>query len=93
MDFDKGILSPYLFLFVSDVLALLIQKAMNLDYIEGIQISLNSPSISHLFFADDTLIFLQANQQCCRNIVQILNAYCAASCQQVSLNKSSVFQC
>lgn len=62
-----------------------------MNYLGGIKISSSSLCISHMFFADDTLIFLQATQQNCRNIVEIFQAYCAALGQHVSLNKSSVY--
>ncbi|CAL2271420.1 unnamed protein product [Prunus armeniaca] len=52
---------------------------------------LNSPILSHLLFADDTLLFLKANAQNCRNMMNLLNGYCRASGQQINLGKSSVF--
>ncbi|KAI5313939.1 hypothetical protein L3X38_043115 [Prunus dulcis] len=39
---------------------------------------------------DDTLIFLKATTQNCQNISRLLQAFCAASGQQVSLTKSNV---
>lgn len=51
--------SPYLFLFVNEVLSYLFQRATDLGFLEGIQISVNGPHLTHLLFADDTLIFLR----------------------------------
>ncbi|KAM1158750.1 hypothetical protein ACFX19_032575 [Malus domestica] len=84
-------LSPYLFLIVSKVLSLIIQNASEMGFIEGIQVSGNGPSLSHLIFADDTLIFLKATKTNYTNIVKLLNAYCHASGQVVSLQKSIVY--
>ncbi|TQD75011.1 hypothetical protein C1H46_039451 [Malus baccata] len=53
-------LSPYLFLLVSEVLSRMIQSAVDMRYLDDVQTSLNGPVISHLFFADNTLIFLGA---------------------------------
>ncbi|KAM2798115.1 hypothetical protein COP1_003107 [Malus domestica] len=50
-------LSPYLFLIISEVLSLLIKKAVHQGYLEGIRISTSGPVLSHLLFADDTLFF------------------------------------
>lgn len=84
-------LSPYLFLIVSEVLLLLMQNAADMCILEGIKISSNGPCISHLLFADDTLIFLNANRNNYTNVVKLLEAYCHASRKEVSLKKSTVF--
>lgn len=84
-------LSPYLFLLVSEVFSLLMQQAREMQSIEGIQLNRSSPVISHLFFADDTLIFLKAEKDNCRNLVRLIDEYCSASGQQVNLHKSNVF--
>lgn len=52
-------LSPYLFLLVSEVLSRMIQSAVDGNYLDGVQIGFHAPVISHLFFANDTLIFLR----------------------------------
>ncbi|CAN6551855.1 unnamed protein product [Malus baccata var. baccata] len=59
--------------------------------LNGIRMNHLGPCISHLFFANDTLIYLQTNQRNCENILHILNKYCLASGQQMSLNKSYVY--
>ena len=46
---------------------------------------------SHIFSADDTLIFLRADEKNCTNLVKLLRRYCDASGQEVNLLKSSVF--
>ncbi|KAM2060118.1 hypothetical protein ACFX1T_045347 [Malus domestica] len=84
-------LSPYLFLLVSEVLSLLIQRESDGGRIEGIQMDRAGPMISHIFFADDTLIFLKAKARNCRNLVQVIDEYCSASGQQVNKSKSCVF--
>ncbi|VVA38287.1 PREDICTED: reverse mRNAase, partial [Prunus dulcis] len=84
-------LSPYLFLLVSEVLSLLVLKACESGFLQGIKLSRSGPTLSHLMFADDTLIFLRATEHNYRNMVQLLNAYCRASEQQISLAKSTIF--
>ena len=84
-------LSPYLFLLVSEVFSLLLQRGIDGGRISGVQMDRSGPSISHILFADDTLIFLKAETNICRNLMSILDAYCSASGQLVNKSKSSVF--
>ena len=53
-------LSPYLFLLCSKGLNRLIQGVVREDKIRGFSLCRNEPQISHLFFADDTLLFCKA---------------------------------
>lgn len=56
-------LSPFLFLFVADALSALINKATREDDLQGVKISRSAPEISHLLFADDSLLFFHATKQ------------------------------
>ncbi|KAB2614065.1 hypothetical protein D8674_036381 [Pyrus ussuriensis x Pyrus communis] len=84
-------LSPYLFILVGEVLSKLIQSAVDQGRLEGVKIGGSGPVISHLFFADDTLLFLRADMKNCRNLRHLLDNFCVASGQKVNLEKSSVF--
>lgn len=53
-------LSPYLFLIVKDVLSNLIQSAVDKKELSGMKINPQCPVLSHMFFADDALLFLKA---------------------------------
>ena len=46
--------------------------------------------ISHLFFADDSLLFTRASRQECAIIVDVLNKYELASGQKINYEKSEV---
>ena len=72
-------LSPYLFLICTEGLAALIDDAATRKLIHGVKICRNAPSITHLFFADDSLMFTRANIQEAQRILTILNTYEAAS--------------
>ena len=50
-------LSPYLFLLCSEGLNGLLKKAVAAGDLRGFSLCKNGPQISHLFFADDSLIF------------------------------------
>lgn len=84
-------LSSYLFILVSEVLSSMIQKSCDSGNLKGIKFFEAGPSISHLFFADDSLFFLNATDHNCREMIKILDSYCKASGQRVNYNKSSLY--
>ncbi|KAM2052668.1 hypothetical protein FF1_002420 [Malus domestica] len=84
-------LSPYLFLIVSEVISRLLKRATDIQFLDGIQINANCHRLTHLLFTDDTLVFLKATPDNCRNLSSLLKAYYKASGQQVSLQKSTVY--
>nr|XP_027071909.1 uncharacterized protein LOC113696728 [Coffea arabica] len=84
-------LSPYLFLICSKGLSSLLRKAEDSKEIKGLKISRNGPVITHLFFADDSLIFCKADKQQAAEIMKVLKIYEEASGQLVNLDKSAVF--
>lgn len=57
---------------------------------KGVQVARQSPKISHLFFVDDSLFFMNATNDACLEINCVLNAYEKASGQSVNLRKSSI---
>lgn len=83
-------LSPYLFLFCAEGLSNLLNNAVSNKQISGVKIARQGPNISHLFFADDSLIFCKANGDEAGHIKEILECYGKASGQQVNINKSAV---
>ncbi|XP_021714646.1 uncharacterized protein LOC110682599 [Chenopodium quinoa] len=83
-------ISPYLFILVSDVLSRMLQLASEKKLIHSVRASRNGPDITHLFFADDSLLFTRATRQECSVIVDLLNKYEATSGQKINLEKSEV---
>ncbi|KAI8532839.1 hypothetical protein RHMOL_Rhmol11G0245700 [Rhododendron molle] len=59
--------------------------------IKGVRICRNSPAVSHLFFADDTLLFGEASNRALANIKRILEVYGRASGQLINYGKSCCF--
>lgn len=55
-------LSPYIFLLCTEGFTHLIKKAELYNKIQGIKVAHGEPSITHFFFADDSLLFLKATQ-------------------------------
>lgn len=84
-------LSPYLFLLCSEGLSNLLRKAEERKRLSGIKISRGGPSITHLFFADDSMIFCKADKVQAEELKNILDMYAKGSGQLINLEKSSVF--
>ncbi|XP_031099874.1 uncharacterized protein LOC116004082 [Ipomoea triloba] len=83
-------LSPYLFIICAEGLSLLLQQAESRGSFHGCRVARGAPSVSHLLFADDSLLFFKANAQEAGVIKQCLNKYEAMSGQAVNFHKSSV---
>jgi hypothetical protein len=81
-------LSPYLLILCADVLSGLIHKAADTKEIHGIKVARSAPQLSHLFFADDSLLFTRASSHEASKILNILSTYQRASGQVVNLDKS-----
>ncbi|KAG5523350.1 hypothetical protein RHGRI_035240 [Rhododendron griersonianum] len=84
-------LSPYLFLLVKDVLSKLIQAGIDGEDLAGMRINRNCPTLSHIFFADDAILFLKAELKECCVIKGVLEEYGKASGQLINFEKSGVF--
>ena len=83
-------LSPYLFLLCAEGLSKLLKSATQAGLIHGIAAARRGPKISHLFFADDSLLFCRAEREECNKVVEILDCYEKASGQIVNTDKSGI---
>ena len=85
-------ISPYLFLLCAQgFTSLLNHYGAYVD--KGIRISVRSPWVNHLLFADDSLIFMSASMASAERINDILAIYAECSGQKINKEKSSISKC
>lgn len=83
-------LSHYLFILCADVLSGMLKREAGQKSIHGIRVARRSPVITHLFFADDSLLFARETNQEADRIMEVLKSYQLSSRQMVNLDKSEV---
>ena len=86
-------LSPYLFVLGMEVLDALIRRAVVGGFLTGCSIQGGrrpTLNISHLFFADDTVVFCEANKEHLTHLSWILLWFEAATGLRINLVKSEI---
>ena len=83
-------LSPYLFLLCAEGFTSLLAKAEYDEKIHGVFICRKAPTISHLLFANNSLLFCKASKNEVQVINEVLMGYANASGQCINMEKSSV---
>jgi hypothetical protein len=68
-----------------------LQKAQMEKHVSGVGFGGAGPTITHLLFADDSIVFPEASTSNLTALREILQAYKECSGQRVSLQKSSIF--
>ena len=69
----------------------LINKATTNGDIRGMSICQNGPKLTHLLFADESLIFCRAKESECQTLLDIIAKYERASGQQINRTKTTFF--
>jgi len=85
-----GPLSPFLFVLMAEVLNKVLTKVSNVGLFKGLRVGSKNVFISHLQFADDTLLFCEANEVYLQNIKRILVSFQAFSGLAVNYTKSGL---
>ncbi|KAL5564541.1 hypothetical protein UlMin_027705 [Ulmus minor] len=83
-------LSPFLFVICAHRLSKLLLTYKHQSLFKGVYITPTCPPISHLFFADDSLIFCRAKVEECANLKSCLDSYSKASSQSINFDKSAL---
>ena len=84
-------LSPYLFILCMEVLGGLISEKCSAKLWNLVKASQGGLAFSHLFFANDLVLFVKAGRKNCMVIRDALDTFCSLSRQKVSHEKSRVY--
>ena len=84
-------MSPYLFLFCAEGLDAIFRKETNDGDITGFSLCRRGPKLTHLFFANDCLLFCRATLAEFEQMKNILSIYENASDQMVNKDKTILF--
>ena len=84
-------MSPYLFLICAEGFSSLLNQAVVQGKLSGLKIARKAPRLSHLFFADDSLIFCRTSVLEAEQLRRILEVYRKTSGQLINIEKSSLF--
>lgn len=68
-------LSPFLFVLAAKMFSFLMKRAMGMGIIEGLKVGSQGIVVSHLQFADDTLVFCPARTKWLLNIRRIMDYF------------------
>ena len=82
--------SPFLFLLCAEGFSSLLKYYSGVTIDRGLRVSYRSPWVTHLLFADDSLIFINASNPSALRLNEILRVYGEAWGQSVNRDKSSV---
>ena len=84
-------MTPYLrYLLCGEGLSSLLHQYEQSGDLQGLRCGIGGPTISHLLFADDSLLFIEAKITACVALKEALTSYETASGQMVNLSKSAV---
>lgn len=84
-------ISPYLFVLCMERLSHMIERSVESKDWKPISLSRGGPKLSHICFADDLILFAEASVSQVQVIRKVLETFCGASGQKVSLAKSKIF--
>jgi hypothetical protein len=84
-------LSPLLFNIVADGLSAILNRAAERGVLQGVTPHLVDGGLTHLQYADDTVLFLENTQQNISNLKFLLCCFEEASGMKINYNKSEVF--
>ncbi|CAN1132549.1 Transposon TX1 uncharacterized 149 kDa protein [Linum perenne] len=83
-------LSPYLFIILSNSLSFLIEKGINEGSLKGLTLNSGCPTLTHVLFADDTIIFGDASVAEAMKIRSTMERYANITGQVINNEKSSI---
>ncbi|KAJ6848488.1 uncharacterized protein M6B38_274565 [Iris pallida] len=83
-------LSPYIFILCTEVFSHIFYNYEVADLYHGVRINRCAPTVSHLLFADDSLIFCHATASSLACVQEILHKFSEWSGEKINYDKSSI---
>lgn len=83
-------LSPYIFILCTEGLSQLISHKVASSALHGCRVARRCPEITHLFFADDSLIFFHSTAAEAQVVKEVVSTYAQASGQLINFTKSAI---
>ena len=84
-------ISTYLFLLAVEGMSCPLNSRLQSSTLKGIKAAPSAPVVSHLLFADDSLLFFFGlDVENVQDINDVMQTYCRASGQQIDMDKSSI---
>ena len=84
-------LSPYLFILGQEVLSRFLERELGAGNISGTKPCARGPTITHVMYADDIILFSKATRNDAQRLADCLEKYCLWSGQSINKSKSSIF--
>ena len=84
-------ISPYLFILCAEGLSAMLKREERVGHIKGVAVSRGAPRISHLLFADDSIVFCRATVEECGRVIKVLEDYERDFGQKLNKEKTSFF--
>jgi hypothetical protein len=75
---------------VADGLSALLKKGKDTHMVEPVRVTRRAPGISHLLFADDTLLFFKATTQQAQYVSTVIDDFATATGQLINRSKCSI---
>ena len=85
-------ISPYLFLLCKEFLGAQITSMCEDKRWDKVRASRSGPSFSHVFFANDLMLFAKVDYKNCEAIIEELDNFCNLAGQKVNITKSKIRQ-
>lgn len=84
-------ISCYLYLICAEGLSSLLHEAEVKACIKGFKVARNNPTLTHIFFADDSIVYCNATTTEWLEVEKVLKTYEYAADQGINKHKSGVF--
>ncbi|CAN1294958.1 Uncharacterized mitochondrial protein AtMg01250 [Linum perenne] len=83
-------ISPFLFILLTNCLSYLIDKGVDDGILKGLKLNPRCPTLTHVFFADNTILFGEASINKAIHIKKTMTRYGELTGQELNLQNSSI---